>query len=176
VHEYYTYAIGICLIAAVGLVVVALMEGGGASRWVGGALWALVAVASLARYGETFYPCLVVDSDAVPEASAVGAAVGAVTPPDDVLLTVGLEWSPVIPYYSKRRALMILPEFTDNFLKNPATWIERLRPYRVGALVIGPNVNARIDAGTLGPTLKTLQLGPRGQAIAYGYLIFHRQR
>jgi hypothetical protein len=173
-HEYYTYAIGIFLIAAAGIVVVALMEGGGASRWLGGALWVLIAAASLARYGESFYPRLTVGSEEAPEAGAVAAAVQAVTRPDDVLVTVGLEWSPLIPFYSQRRALMILPEFTHDFLQNPATWVERLRPYRAGVLVIGLSPNGRFDVGTLESALKALRLDPRGQRVAYWYLVFHR--
>jgi hypothetical protein len=174
-HDYYTYANGLFLTVAVGFALVAALERGGRWSWLGGGLFLLVSAACLVRYERDFYPRLASDSDALPEIRTVADSVKKITQPHDVLLILGLEWSPSIPYYSHRRALMIPGEFLQDLLQKPADWAKRLAPRRVGALIIGQRPNALLDPRSLEPVFKAFDIDPRGQELAGWYLLFPRR-
>jgi hypothetical protein len=57
------------------------------------------------------------------------------TRPDDVILVVGCDWCSEIPYYSQRRALMV-PVWHYTPVEDLPYYLERLRDYRLGALVV----------------------------------------
>jgi hypothetical protein len=173
VHDYYTYANGIFLIGAVGIAVVAVLEKGWS--WIGGGLFFLMAAACLVRYGNDFYPRLANDSEAFPEIRAVADSARKLTRPDEVLLILGLDWSPAIPYYSQRRALMIPGDVLRDLLEKPADWVKRLAPFRVGALIIGEKPNEILDPVLLQSVFKAFDIDPRGQDVAAWYLLFPRR-
>jgi hypothetical protein len=176
VHDYYTYANGIFLIGAVGIALVAVLEKGGGWSWAGAVLFLLMSAACLVRYQRDFYPRLATDSDALPEIRAVADSVQKLTSPNDVLLILGMDWSPTIPYYSHRRALMIPPDVLASLLEKPADWVKRIRPNRVGALIIGQRPDATIEPRLLEPLFKAFNIDPRGEEVAGWYLVFPRRK
>jgi hypothetical protein len=175
-HDYYTYANGLFLTVAAGFAMVAALERGGRWSWLGGGLFLLVSAACLVRYERDFYPRLASDSDALPEIRTVADSTKKITRQDDVLLILNLAWSPTIPYYSHRRALMIPGEFLQDLLQKPTDWVKRLSPRRIGALIIGQRPNALLDPRLLEPVFTAFDIDPRGQEVAGWYLLFPRRK
>src|SRR5438874_5086264 len=89
---------------AVGITIAALLERGQGYRWAAGALFVVFAGASVFRYGNGFYPRLANDPARL---RAIAASVKRLTQPGDLLVVMGSDWSPVIPFYCERRALMV---------------------------------------------------------------------
>ncbi len=156
VHEYYPYANGIYLIAAVGITLAALMERGGVYRRGATYLLAALLAVSAFRYMQYFYPKQSLDRL---QQVDVARAVRRVTRPAEVLLIVGCDWSPEIPYYSSRRALMI-PDWRTVSLQNLPAYLQELKGIPVGALVIREGAARRFEADELRQTLAMLGLGP----------------
>ncbi|MCW5891768.1 MAG: hypothetical protein KIT14_14650 [bacterium] len=133
VHDYYTYANGCFLVAAVGVAVLALLEAGGWRRW-GGVVLLLAAV--LAGGGGYLRDRRPTQLRAVPDLgrSELARAVRASTHPSDVLVVYGEDWSSVLPYYLERRAVM------DRGARDPAA-----PPELAGALdPLGPPMQAAL--------------------------------
>jgi hypothetical protein len=155
VHEYYPYANGIYVIAAVGIALAALMERGGVYRR--GAAYLLVALLAVSafRYVQYFYP-----KQSLNRLQEINVAQAArrVTQPAEVLLIVGCDWSPEIPYYGGRRALMI-PDWKTVSLRNLPTYLQKLEGIPIGALVIREDTACRFEPGELRRTLAALGLG-----------------
>ncbi len=156
VHEYYPYANGIYLVAAVGVALAALMERGGVYRRCGLYLLAAVLVVSIGRYVQYFYP-----KQSLNRLQEVDVArtVQQVTRPQEILLIVGCDWSPEIPYYSRRRALMI-PNWKTVFLRNLPTYLQQLDGIPIGALIVRDAAARRLEPDQLRQTLATLGLSP----------------
>jgi hypothetical protein len=132
VHEYYTYANGIFMIAAVGTCLAALLERGAGHRRAALYFLVLIVAVSLLRFAQYYYPKVVFREQQI---AGVSAAVQQITSRDDVIVILGCDWSPEIPYYSERRALMI-PRWSDGVADNPAAYLRQLAGYRIGALVV----------------------------------------
>jgi hypothetical protein len=135
VHDYYAYATGIFLVAAVAWGVVSLLEGPG--PWSRAAALALLGVAltvSVHQYYRRFYPIQATNHTGMPR---LAAAVAGVTAPDAVVLGYGLTWSSELPFYAERRAL-IWPPWMDQGLGGP-DFQRALRDTgvdRIGSLVL----------------------------------------
>ena len=103
VHNYYAYANGVFLVAAIGWCVVSYLERADRWKWVGVAVLLAAVGASLWRYQRVYIPwqrtnnVRLLDSASVLQGS---------TTPDAVVLILGLDWSSELPYYARRRALM----------------------------------------------------------------------
>lgn len=132
IHEYYSYANHIALLCIVVLVLEALSQRGGAFRVVAGAGFAAFLALGVYRYFDYFYPIQAHDYQDV---AAVSQTVRETTDPDDVILIIGRDWASDVPYYSRRRALMI-PVWKHPSLDRLPEYLDAVRPYRVGALVI----------------------------------------
>jgi hypothetical protein len=156
VHEYYPYANGIYLVAAVGIALVALMERGGVYRRCGFYLLVVVLTVSVGRYVRYFHPK---QSQNRLQEVEVARAVQQVTRPREILLIVGCDWSPEIPFYSGRRALMI-PDWKTVSLSNLSSYLEKLEDISVGALVVRQAAACRLEPDQLRQTLATLGLSP----------------
>jgi hypothetical protein len=132
VHEYYAYASMVFLVGGVALAVTGLSERGG--RWARAGRLLAVAFLVVAGYDylERYYP---IQSANHTESAAVCRAVRERTDPDEVILVLGCDWSSEVPYYSRRRALMV-PSWKSTPLEDLPLYLERLRGWRVGALVI----------------------------------------
>jgi hypothetical protein len=103
VHNYYAYANGVFLIAAIGWCVVGSLERAERWRWLGAGLLVCTISASLWRYQQVYLPLqrqnptLLLDTARIVQTS---------TTADDAVLILGLDWDPTLPYYAQRRALM----------------------------------------------------------------------
>jgi hypothetical protein len=102
-HVYYSYANGLLLVTMVGCGIVALLEGRGATAWLGLVLLAAALLAASTNYLRGYY----VDqqSDDVshwPLATLLQRQL----PADDVLLIYGLDLDPQFTYLAQRRAIM----------------------------------------------------------------------
>jgi hypothetical protein len=187
VHEYYPYANGLLLVGAVGIAIAALLERGQRYRWAGGALFVLFACVSVFRYGSGFYPRLASDPGGK-ELSAIARSVKQLTQPGDVLLVVGSDWSPVIPFYCERRALMVPADrqwaaeaiqayrqwFGEHAGGRTAATRSASPSRRVGALVVVEPPNSPVDLRSLQALLAAFDLDRRGRRVAGHCLLFTR--
>lgn len=129
VHDYYQTAIAWFAIAAVALAIGAVGERFGTPLALG--LCVLVVASQLARFA-TFQGRAMV---ALPEGGrdlAIAALLKRETRPGEMILTYGLDWSALVPYYAERRARME-PSWTV-----PADYRARLPvPGAIGGVGIG---------------------------------------
>jgi hypothetical protein len=134
IHDYYPYANGAFLLAAVGWSIVGLLEGNGWQKYVGGALFAVCVASSVWGYYARIYTIQTLDP---PYLIHLGREINAMTGPEDVVLVLGHDWSSEVPYYSQRRALM-WPKWMGEDFDSPQmkTALARLAGFRLGALVV----------------------------------------
>jgi hypothetical protein len=134
VHLYYPCANGLFLIGAVGFGVLALFERPGRGRLLGWLLLALALGFGLRTYHAEFERVQRRDAYAGPNQTVrLARGLAAITSGTDVILGFGLDWSPEVPYYAGRRALMWpghLPPSGEPLLGA----LDRLESYRVGAV------------------------------------------
>jgi hypothetical protein len=131
-HEYYTYASMVFLVGAVVLTVLGLRQRGGRRARLGGLLAGAIVLVAAYDYAEGYYPIQTANPRGPMEACR---AVQEQTRPEDVIVVLGCDWSSEVPYYSRRRALM-LPVWGYTPVENLPHYLETLREYRVGALVV----------------------------------------
>jgi hypothetical protein len=157
IHNYYAYANGVFLIAAVAWCIVGSLESGGWVRAVGLAVFVICASIAILGYYERYYGLQ--KKNAV-ELSKVSHAAERMTDPRDVILVFGQDWSSEIPFYSRRRALM-WPEWMPQDMESPEMREakSRLGEKRVGALLLCGR--ARNDACLLKGVRNALGPGSR---------------
>jgi hypothetical protein len=114
VHVYYAYENGFLLSVIVGCGIVTCLEGPTVARWIGVALYAGALAAMSANYLHGYY---VDQSAADPGPVKIAEITGERTAPDDVMLIYGLDYSPVLPYEARRRAIM---DWKNRDLDDPA--------------------------------------------------------
>jgi 4-amino-4-deoxy-L-arabinose transferase-like glycosyltransferase len=166
IHNYYQMANATFLLVALAVVLHAVSE-----RWRGAGAAALVALAGigmLLQFHGGYWP-LIRNVDPNHRSLVVAGVLRQHTAPDDVVVTMGLTWSSEVPYYAKRRAVMLLQDdfqpFVPALLRAPGG--EGL--LRLGAVVrCGP---ARTDISTLEP----LFCGPLREIDAAGCSIIVRR-
>lgn len=130
-QEYYFYACAVFVLAGLGCVGVAVID----SRFPP-AVKALVAlalpVALAANYARVYHELQSLPS---PGGTGLTAALRAFTVPDSVLIVIGDDWSPIVPYYADRKALMV-----RNGLERDPAYLDRafadLAGEKIGALVM----------------------------------------
>lgn len=171
-QEYYFYACAFFGLAAVGFVLDGILAG---DRW-RAMRWAIVAVpfvASLSVYWQGYRRLQVVQSNG---GSGLTAALRDLVPPGTVLVVAGDDWSPIIPYYSRHKALMV-----RNGLENDPAYLTRayadLADETVGALVVLNGVRQRQDF--IARTVAAFGLDPKpafatGEADVYVAKVFAR--
>jgi hypothetical protein len=127
-HNYYAYANGVFLIAAVGLVCSDLwMADNRLKRLMGAAVFCGVMVFSSYHYLTFYYPRQGMAGDFSILKNDVDRNIAG---KDDVIIVAGAGWSSEIPYYLDRRAVMLL-DFDE---KVDQELLRNLAPYRVGAI------------------------------------------
>jgi hypothetical protein len=105
--DYYWYGAGLFLVAAVGLAAVALLECDDARRHLAWLLVLLVAAGGVHGYATTMLPLQRLDAYRKPDwLIRLARAVSDATRQEDVIVAIGLDWNPELPYYARRRALM----------------------------------------------------------------------
>jgi hypothetical protein len=114
VHVYYSYENGYLLAVVAGCGIVTCLEGSRLVRWAGVALYAAALAAMATTYLNGYY----LDQSA-PDSGPMQIAVltDERTAPDDVMLIYGLDYSPVLPYEARRRAIM---DWKNRDLDEPA--------------------------------------------------------
>jgi hypothetical protein len=132
VHDYYLYSSGVFFLALLALPLRDLMSQMSLPPGLRLGMVALVMVAQAAGYLSGYYPLQVAASPQPPE---LAKAIALATQPDDILVGFGLDWNPVLPYYSGRRAVMVPDGFIhDEPAINRA--LAGLGPARIAAIVI----------------------------------------
>ncbi len=154
VHDYYFYPSGLFLAAALGLFLVELLEQPGLAAGAK-ALFVLVVLGlQVNAYARTFRHEQRTNTPPPP----VCGVLQAVTRPDDLVVVVGYDWDPFVPYYAKRPSLMIL-KGRENDPASVRRSIARLDRANVGAVVIAGAL--WLDGGFVSQAMPSLDLGPR---------------
>lgn len=158
IHNYYQMANAVFLVVLAATAIEFASRGRG--PWLAPSLTLAFMVAMLAHGWHAFAPSMRQDASQLP-AVQIARVIRAEVAPDDIILTAGLNWAATVPYYSQRRALMILRE--SDLPHVPARFPTREQPEgaRIGALVqclqgydfilrfepaLGPNPR-RVEAG-----------------------------
>jgi hypothetical protein len=131
-HEYYAFASMVFQVGAVALTVAGLTARGGWRAGLGVAAAAAFVVLACHDYLTEYCPIQAIDHD---ESAALCGAVREKTGPEDVIIVLGCDWSSEVPYYSRRRALMV-PFWKSTPLSDLPRYLELLRGYRTGGLVV----------------------------------------
>jgi hypothetical protein len=153
VHDYYYYACGAFLLAALAVAWSELLDREEYPRW---ARWTTVVASlglQLASFSGNYLPFQRKEVRPEPE---LGRILAATTAPDAIVLVFGQGWNPSLAYYSRRQTVMVIdakfdkPEQIDEVLG-------RIPPDRIVALVAtGP---IRMEREFLRPYLSRLNLG-----------------
>jgi len=155
IHNYYTYANGVFLVAAVSWCIVGALESGGWRRAVGLAVFLLCVGNSIHGYYIRYHDIQKTNADGQPR---VAYAVEGMTSPQDVIVVFGQDWSSELPFYSHRRALMWpqwMPQDMDSPAMKEATG--RLAGSRIGALIVCDR--ARRNSRLLESARRALEFG-----------------
>jgi hypothetical protein len=104
IHDYYFYAAGVGLLVAAGCVLAGLFDNRRLPRALVWGLAAAVILGNLNHYRAGYYQLQKVVSDG---GSGLADAIRNTAPPGSVLIITGDDWNSMLPYYSRRRALMI---------------------------------------------------------------------
>jgi hypothetical protein len=131
VHDYYFYASGLFLVAALGFFMVEFIARPDIpviARWIFVAVVLGLQVSAYDRYYRD------IQAENTPVPSFVNL-IADITDTDDMIITVGYDWNAWVPYYSHRRAFMVLNgrEFEIESLRKS---IEKLDPAKVAAVII----------------------------------------
>jgi hypothetical protein len=134
VHNYYQTAIAIFLLAAVGLALTTLTEHG---RQRTAAVLLLVVVAGQLAFFHVHYAPILRTDYTRDDRFQIAQLIKQTVPAGASILVLGDNWSPAIPYYSERKAL-VLPSFASTelvrrVLADPAGYVEGL-----GAIIYCP--------------------------------------
>ncbi len=136
-HEYYAYSNALFLVAAAGVGIASLVDRGPVARRVCLLLLPLVFAVECWRHWQHYLPMQ--ETNAV-YAADLGRVIDEALGPDEILLGLGLNWSPEVPYYSRRRALMLRGTPRQGLERLEAA-LDQLGEYRPGAVVVG-NINS----------------------------------
>ncbi len=136
IHDYYFYATGLFLIGALAFTWHCLLDH---PRVPAVATWLLITVClglEAHRFTQGYFWF---QKSRRPDPPELARVLATITGPEDVVLIYGLEWNPVVPYYSGRRVIMVTNQYFDDHERRN-TVIGRLPPGRIAALVaVGPN-------------------------------------
>jgi hypothetical protein len=142
VHDYYANANAIFLIAAIAFAIVGLLED--ASTRIAGVVFAAVAIIAAIWGHAVFYlPRQSTNSAEVLEAAEY---IRSATADDSVIICLSNDWSPLVSYYARRRALN-LPMDGDGKMPRElvADALARLKGEKIGAVVLVEPVLYPID-------------------------------
>jgi hypothetical protein len=101
-HDYYAVANAVLLMTALGVAAAGLLDL--RSRWLPWVLLLALHATQLWTYRQTYFG---MQSGISPGGSDMTHAIQLMTDPDEVLVVTGYDWDSSVPFYSRRRALMI---------------------------------------------------------------------
>lgn len=151
VHDYYFYANGLFLIAAVGIVLAEFFQDLRNPRWLAWSLVPILIALQIVAYAKEYLPSQRLD---VQPAEYV-AAVQQVTQPGDALVILGMDWDSAVAYYADRKALMLTAGREDD-VEGLRRSLGRLDPDEVGAVMLFGHL--RDNATFAGEAMSQLQL------------------
>lgn len=108
IHDYYLYSSGLFFLAALALPLKQLLEHPAFPLPARMTVVLVVLASQFTGYLHTYYHPQITSAKNPPD---LALAIERATPKDEVLVGFGLHWNPVLPYYSKRRAVMVPDEF-----------------------------------------------------------------
>jgi len=165
VHEYYAYATGIFIIAAQGFAICSLLEGSRRQQIVGTTMMFVLIALSLRAY--------LTGQNQIQQAENPGIVrfagrIEELSRPEDVLLVYGFDWSPELPYYAKRRALMVR---VPGELSPDIVAAARRRIVEQG-FGVGPLIACRLSEPTLRVQLELWGLNPSTRVDVGGCAVY----
>lgn len=140
IHHYYFMANGVLLLIALGLILVGVAETT-RWRWLPALLMLGMAGGHAIRYFHGYYE---MQTDHSEGDSGLTQSLRGVVNAGEIIVIVGQEWDPMIPFYAQRRAMMIREEE----LRNPARLdaaFAALAGEKIGALAISATVRNPAD-------------------------------
>jgi len=133
VHDYYANANGVFLIGAIGFAIVGLLEVA-ETQWAGLILGSIAVASAILGHSVFYLPKQLNDNKEIREATE---RIRSSTPEDSVIVCIGNDWSPLVSYYARRRALNFPME---NDGKTPpglvASALATLKNEKIGAIVL----------------------------------------
>jgi hypothetical protein len=132
VHDYYYFANNIFLITAVGMILVAMIEHGQCLKNIAIMGLVLLLGSMIVDYNRTYRP---MQAQNVLSRQRLGTIIRDRTAPDDIIILLGFDWSPEVPYYSQRRALC-LPNWVD--AAQVRKCLQTVEAYHIGAVIVLP--------------------------------------
>jgi hypothetical protein len=144
-HEYYAYSNALFLVVAAGLGLAALANGNPLARRIGLVLLPLVFGLEYFRHRDYYLP--IQQTNFVYFAN-LGQVIEQGTQEAEILLTIGLDWSPEVPFYSRRRALMIRGTPQEGLTRLEAA-LDQLAEYTPGAVVVSKTGVEPVSAADL---------------------------
>jgi len=132
VHDYYLYSSGLFFLLLLALPLRRLMETTALPLAARLGVVVVVLAAQFSGYLGKYYEPQSRQAGGPPD---LALAIGQVTKPDDLLVGFGLDWSPILPYYSHRRALLVPKRYIqDDAVIREA--LRRTRPARIAAVLL----------------------------------------
>ena len=136
-HDYYFVANGVLLLSALGLALVGWAESGRwGARWMPALLALLLAGGQAGQYRLTYYE---MQSGVSRGGNGLTESLRGLLKADEVIVFVGQQWNPMLPYYAQRRAMMIREEEERNPARLDAAFAA-LAGEKIGAVVISDPV------------------------------------
>lgn len=136
-HGYYSSAVEVLWVVAIGCAIVGLLEQPGWRMYVGYALAALSFVQTCIVREElqlAMYP----RGRHIDFKAALGDRIRGVTDPNDVIIVFGDDWSSEIPYYARRRAIMVTWKIGSASELEETVRRTQAAGHRIGAVVVVP--------------------------------------
>ena len=140
IHDYYFMANGVLLLTALGLLLVGVAE---STRWhwLPAFLVLLLAGGQASRYCRGYYAT---QSGLSEGGTGLTQSLRGVVKPDELIVIVGQDWNPMIPFYSQRRAMMLREEELRDPVRLDAAFAA-LAGEKIGALAISNSVRNPAD-------------------------------
>jgi hypothetical protein len=133
VHDYYTCANGVFLLGAVAFAVLGVFESTTRpSTPAGYVATAVVIVACVLTHRRRYY---LLQAKNCTTLKGLTTLISSRCEPDAVLIFVGFDWNPSLPYYAERRALMI-PDWAELTEEDIRKALGGLVGYKIGGLVV----------------------------------------
>ena len=154
IHDYYMIANGVFLLGFFGFSVISLLEG----KRTNIAGWAVLGAMLLTAFFGHSRIYLPVQQQPNEEIRKLADYVKSNTTSDGVIICLGFDWDPMVPYYSERRALMI-PDWDTLTPSNVYNGLQSLRDCKVEALVVMEPHRYSLDL--LQDQIKTLGYAPK---------------
>jgi len=133
IHDYYMNANGLFLLGAVGFAVMGLLESSsGRSKICGCLLLTFILWSGIEGVAAMYHPLQKMPNG---EILQVTGYIQKNTPKDSVLMILGSDWNPLVPYYSDRRSLMI-PDWPNLNEEQVLQALRNLKGEKIGALLV----------------------------------------